>query len=332
LASFDRAIALDPVFVPAWFHKSHSLLLNGDWDQGWALQEWRRKLPGARNLNFRQPEWTGKENIAGKTLFIWWEEGLGDAIMLFRYAVLARARGAQVIFSASDSLTRLLRQAGGGVEIVGADAEPQDFDYHIPLFSLPRAFGMTAESIPCASSWLSAEPALTAQWRERIGAHGFRIGIVWAATKTRALGRSFALRELEGLARLPGVRLISLQKHDGVAELESLPPGMGVEIPGPIDEGGDGFVDTAAIMENLDLVISADTAAAHLAGALGRPVWLALQFAADWRWGLSRQDSPWYPSMRLFRQASPGDWSGVFAGIKSALAQKIQGGLPEIRR
>ncbi len=238
LASFDRAIAVDPEFAPSWFHKSTCLLLKGNWDEGWALQEWRRKLPGARGLNFRQAEWTGKEDIAGKTLFVWWEEGFGDAIMLFRYAALARARGARVIFSVPDKLTRLLGQAGGAVEIIGANAVPEDFDYHIPLFSLPRAFGTAMDTILCTGAYLRAEPARTQFWRDRIGLAGFRIGIVWAATTIRSLGRSFPLRQMEDVARLPGVRLISLQKHDGIAELNALPPGMTVETPGPFDEKG----------------------------------------------------------------------------------------------
>ncbi len=322
LASFDRATQADADFAPAWFHKATCHLLQGQLGQGWALWEWRRKLPAARHQEFSQQQWTGKEDLRGKTLFVWWEEGLGDTIMFFRYAALPKARGARVIVSVPDSLARLLRDADSGVDIIGAHAVPQSFDYHIPMLSLPLALGMDA--IPASQSYLRAEPERVAAWRTRIGADelesgGFRIGVIWAATTVRALGRSFPLAGLENIAKLPGVRLISLQKRDGLGELGALPPGVKVESLEPFDAGSDAFIDTAAIMENLDLIISADTAPAHLAGALGRPVWLALPFAADWRWGLGPAGS-WYPSARLFRQPAAGDWAGAFTEIRAALA------------
>jgi tetratricopeptide (TPR) repeat protein len=318
LTTFDRAIAADPAHAAAYFHKALCLLLLGRFGEGWPLLEWRRKLPGAATRNYTQAEWTGRQELAGKTLFVWWEEGLGDTIMFLRFAALAQAKGARVILSVPDSLLRLFH--GAGLEIIGATATPPHFDYHIPLLSLPLALRTVFDSIPAPIAYLRAEPALAKAWGKRIGGHGFRIGIVWATTTSRSLGRSFALRQLETLAKIPKVRLIALQKHDGLEELKDLPPAMRVEVF-PLDETGDAFVDSAAIMENLDLVISADTAAAHLAGALGRPVWVALQFASDWRWFLDRSDSPWYPSMRLFRQKTDGDWAGVFAAIGAALAR-----------
>lgn len=321
MASFERAAAIDTDYAPAHFHRSLGFLQEGRLPEGWPLWEWRQKLPAAARRNLPGPRWTGAEEIAGKTLFIWWEEGLGDVIQFFRYARLAAARGAKVIFSAPDCLQRLL--AGKGVEIIGPDHHPPQFDYHIPLLSLPLAFSTGMQTIPAEVPYLTAEPERVKHWGQTLGDAGFRIGIVWATATSRSLGRSFPLAALEDVAKLPGVRLISLQKNDGLEQLSQLPPGMQVEIPAPtFDEGSDAFVDTAAIMQNLDLVITADTATAHLAGALGRPVWLALKYAADWRWFLDRADSPWYPTARLFRHTSDGDWAGVFAQMKAELARR----------
>ena len=319
LEAAERAIAVDQDYAPAWFHKAVCLLLLGRFSEGWPLLSWRQKLGTARLKSFSQPQWTGRENLSGKTLFIWWEEGLGDTIMLLRFALALAGQDRRVIFSVPDGLKRLLSSAGDAVEIIGAEAVPACFDYHIPAFALPEALDIRLDAMPPPTPYLKAEPALAESWKSRIGAFGFRIGLVWATTTSRSLGRSFPLRELERIAAKPGVRLISLQKQDGLGELDDLPPGMTVEVMPDFDVGGDAFVDSAAIMANLDLVISADTAPAHLAGALGRPAWLALQFAADWRWFLDRDDSVWYPGMRLFRQNSPGDWRSVFAAMEKLL-------------
>ncbi|HWY63071.1 MAG TPA: tetratricopeptide repeat-containing glycosyltransferase family protein [Rhizomicrobium sp.] len=323
MASFEQAIAADPDYAPAWFHKALGLLLAGDLRPAWPLLEWRYKLAGApAPKNHAGPEWSGIENIAGKTLFVRWEEGLGDTIQFFRFVLLAAARGAKVIFSVPDRLAQLFREAGSGVEIIGAHETPPRFDYHIPLLSLPLAFGTEVETIPAATSYLRADAARVTSWTGRTGSGGFRIGVVWATTTSRSLGRSFPLGALEGLAKLPSVRLISLQKQDGLEQLNHLPPGMDVEVY-DFDQGSDAFLDTAAMMENMDLIISADTSTAHLAGALGRPIWLALKYVSDWRWFLDRADSPWYPSMRLFRQQADGDWTGVFAQMQAELARRL---------
>jgi tetratricopeptide (TPR) repeat protein len=326
MTAFEHAIAAGPHYAPAWFHKALEYLTRGELEKGWPLWEWRQKLPAARLKHFTQPLWRG-EDINGKTLFVWWEEGLGDAIQFFRFCLAARERGAKVVFSAPAPLIRLFRDARAGVEIIGSEAAPEQFDYHIPLLSLPFAFHTRLETIPAPSAYLRVQVARTRAWKKTIGAHGLRIGVTWAATKDRALGRSFPLAELKRLSELPGVRLIALQKHHGLEELGSLPPGMKVE-SFRFDEGDDAFLDTPAMMANMDLIISADTSSAHLAGALGLPCWVALKHVADWRWFLDRGDSPWYPSLRLFRQKTEGDWAGVFAEmteILAAVARKIAG-------
>jgi len=202
-------------------------------------------------------------------------------------------------------------------EIVPAGSEPALFDYHAALLSMPLAFKTEVATIPAAIPYLRAEPEQVRRMRQRIGDTGFKVGLCWQGSYI-AGARSFPLHALEGISRLPGVRLISLQKSDGVEQLDSLPDGMRVETLGgdfPKD-----FTDTAAAMEALDLIISCDTSVAHLAGALGRPAWVALRHAPDWRWLLERKDSPWYSSLRLFRQPAPGDWAGLFDEIKARLA------------
>ena len=205
--------------------------------------------------------------------------------------------GAHVILAAQASLARLLQSLDPRVEIVAVPKLPAAFDYHIALLSLPLAFGTTLQTIPATIPYLRAEPERVAQMRARIGGDGFKIGVCWQGSYI-AGARSFPLRCLEGVARLPGVRLISLQKGGGLEQLEDLPDGMTVEkLDGNFPED---FVDTAAAMEAMDLVISCDTSVAHLAGALGRPVWLALRHAPDWRWLVDREDSPWYPGLQHF--------------------------------
>jgi hypothetical protein len=208
--------------------------------------------------------------------------------------------------------------------LIGWGQVPPAFDFHIPLASIPLAVGMRVETIPVADHYLSAEPERVARWKDRLGDHGFRIGIAWQGNQLilGSEGKAFAVSGLESISRLPGIRLIALQKNAGSEQLTQLPPGMTVE-GYEFDEGPDAFLDTAAIMKHCDLVITADTAPAHLAGALGVPAWVALKFVPDWRWFLGRGDSPWYPSLRLFRQAAPNDWAGLFAAMESKLRPLI---------
>jgi hypothetical protein len=181
--------------------------------------------------------------------------------------------------------------------------------------------------LPNQVPYLFAEPELVEKWQRHIGSEGFRIGICWQGNPAGQIdrGRSIPLAQFESISSIAGVRLISLQRTHGLEQLQQLPPGMHIETLGPFDTGSAAFIDTAAIMQNLDLVVTSDTSVAHLAGALGRPVWLALKHIPDWRWMLDRSDSPWYPSMRLFRQKRRGDWGGVFAEIADAL-RKIRPG------
>jgi hypothetical protein len=199
------------------------------------------------------------------------------------------------------------------------------FDFHCAILSLPLWFDTDALSIPNQVPYLKAEPNLVARWKARIGEYGFKIGIAWQGNPSGKIdqGRSIPVAEFGPLSRLSGVRLISLQKQHGLDQLAGLPPHARIEVLDDFDGGPDAFIDTAAVMENLDLIITSDTAIAHLAGALARPTWVALKYVPDWRWLLNRNDSPWYPTMRLFRQETAGDWKFVFSTIEQALRSML---------
>ena len=325
IESFDRAIACAPDFADAHRNKATTTLLTGDFAQGWQLYE-RRHAWVAGNAPGPGSRWTGDENLEGKTLLIQAEQGFGDTIQFCRYAALVAARGARATLVVQYPLVSLLGCLEPAVKVVGSSTPASGFDYHIPLMSMPFALQSNAKSIPANVRYLSADPVRTEAWRARIGTRGFRIGICWqgAVGGEVDIGRSFPVRHFETLARIPGVRLISLQKNAGVEQLRELPDGMDVEAFGDaLDPGPAAFVDTAAVMESLDLIISSDTAVAHLAGALGRPVWVALNRVPDWRWLMDRDDSPWYPTMRLFRQPARNDWTGVFAAMKNNLLELL---------
>jgi Flp pilus assembly protein TadD len=325
LADFDHAIALKPDYAEACWNKGLFKLLLGQFDDGWRLYEWRKRTPDLHgSREFSQPEWRGDADLSGKTLFIHFEQGLGDTIQFCRYASLAEARGARVVLSVQDKLVRLVSGASSTAEVIGAETAPLNFDYHIALLSMPFALKTDVSDIPNNTPYLRAEPERSKKWAQRIGNHGFKIGIAWQGAKLAAdIGRSFSVGEFAGIARIPHVRLISLQKGDGVEQLEKLPEGIRIESFGDELDAGDSFVDTAALAESLDLIITSDTSIAHLAGALARPTWVLLRSVPDWRWMLDRSDSPWYPTMRLFRQKRAGDWSSVFAAVERELGALV---------
>jgi hypothetical protein len=291
-------------------------LLQGDFALGLPLYEWRKQLkPPIEARFYPQPLWNGTQDIKGRTVFVYIEQGLGDTIQFYRFVGALLARGAHVILAVQDALLRLLENASPGVELVGARVVPPAFDYHIPLMSLPLALGLTPRTIPAAVPYLKAEPERVARWRSQIGEKGYKIGISWQGARGGVTSRAVPLRCFAPLAAIPGVRLISLQKGFGTEQLVTLP--MVESLGQDFDSGPDAFLDSAAVMQNLDLVITLDSALAHLAGAMGRPIWVALKQVPDWRWFLGRGDSPWYPGMRLFRQKTDGDWVGVFADMES---------------
>lgn len=319
IASFERTIALLPNYAEAYSNQSLSLLQTERFEQGWQRYEWRKKLDQPfGNRSFAQPLWLGKEDISGRTLFVHWEQGLGDTIQFGRFGRLLKERGAKVAMSVQAPLYRLFKQTSPDIEILNEDEVPAAFDLHCPLMSLPLAFATTLQTIPAQRPYLFADAALRDAWNARLPPKTKpRIGIVWSGGAKDKSNRHRSI-DLSSLAPLlaADVHWISLQKElkDGDAAVLRQSPGM--EFHG--EELTD-FAETAALIELLDLVISIDTSVAHLAGAMGKPVWILLPYNADWRWLLDRGDSPWYPTARLFRQDSPRSWGNVILQVRAAL-------------
>ena len=324
IVSYERALKLAPDYAQADYNRALCLMQLGRLEEGYQGYEARRRLSIEPAL-YPQPFWSN-EDISGKTLLVRGEQGLGDIIQFSRYVPLLQDKGVKVLLMVQPHMVRLLKSLQPAPQIIAWTDVPMAFDHHIALESLPGLFKTRLDTIPASIPYLAAEPALAAKWKEKLGVGGFKIGIAWrSSAHGAAIGKTFSPLLFEALAKIPGVRLISLQKEEENAELENLPAGMAVERLGPeFDSGPDAFADSAAVMASLDLVISSDTALAHLAGALGRPVWVALKYVPDWRWMLDRADTPWYPTMRLFRQPAAGDWAPVFAEMAAALSQIVR--------
>ena len=322
IAAFEKAIAMDPNFATAHWNLGFSLLLTGDFSRGLPEYEWRwRTGTVVLPRNFPQPQWDGSP-LAGRRIYLHAEQGLGDTIHMSRYIPLVAARGGIVTLECPASLIPLLRQLRGLANINPTGARPPDFDLHCPLMSLPLIFNTRLDTIPRDVPYLHPDPQLAAQWSQRLppdSAHP-RVGLVWAGQPTNKNDRhrSIRLEQLAPLAAAKNARFFSIQK--GAASEQAAHPPSGLQLA---DFTADlqNFADTAAMIANLDLVITVDTAVAHVAGAIGRPVWLLIPYRPDWRWLLDREDSPWYPTMRIFRQTTRGDWPPVIARAASELTK-----------
>lgn len=322
LECYEQAVRIAPELAEAHKNLSQLRLLLEDFGAGWPEYEWRWKTGEMPLPAFLQPRWAG-ESLSGETILLHAEQGLGDTLQFIRYAPLVRELGARVVVLCPSSLMRLLSRCGGIDELCGDEKSLPAFDCHVPLLSLPGIFKTTMATIPATVPYLFADPNLVEQWKGRVeGAGGLRIGINWQG---RGGEGDFRLRDLplEALAKLaevPGVRLINLQRGEGRAELlEAAGRWPIVDLGETVDGENGAFMDTAAVMRNLDLVITSDTAVAHLAGGLAVPVWMGLPFVPNWRWFLNRDDSLWYPTMRVFRQQKVNDWSNVFVEMREAL-------------
>ncbi len=321
LVSFERELALNPNRVMAHFDRALCLLVIGRWAEGWAEYEWRKKRDDPLGIwTGDGTTWTGREDLNGKILLIYAEQGFCDTLQLCRYALRAEAKGARVVILAPPPLHRLLRTLSPMIAVTNSTAGLGAIDYVCATFSLPLAF--IDQPIPDAVPYLHATPEAIADWRARIGTEGFKIGVCWGVAKAKDSTRTFPLAGLVRLARLPSVRLISLQKGEELEQLATLSAGMTVELLGDDYDRGD-FLDTAAVMANLDVVISCDTSVANLAGALGYRTWVAVKHVAEWRWRPSGPTTPWYPTARVFRQKAQDAWDGVFIEMEQALHELL---------
>jgi tetratricopeptide (TPR) repeat protein len=331
MAAYDATIAANPDYPEGHYHRGSALLLHGRFREGWREFEYRWKVAdcGFDRPGLHAREWRG-EVLAGRSIVIYSEQGLGDAIQFARFLPRLVQMGAKVTFLCHPNLARLFRPFAGAIEVIASSDAIRRFDFQCALMGLAERFGIEPGDLPGAIPYLFAENDLVARWRDRIGSHGLKMGIAWQGNPIGQIdkGRSVPLEKFRALAEVPGVRLISLQKTHGLEQLTQLPPDMKVETLGSFDEGGDAFVDTAAIMQNLDLVVTSDTATPHLAGALGVPIWVALKRVPDWRWMLAGEQTPWYPTMRLFRQTTAGDWESVFSEMARALQTVMQSRSP----
>jgi len=332
VASFERAIALRPDFAEAHFNAAHCLLLTGDLGRGWKQYEWRWLTDqlNSEGRNFAQPQWIGTDDIAGKTILLHAEQGLGDTLQFCRYVPRVTARGARVIFEVQKPLVALMRTLSSGTEVIAKGDPLPAFDMHCPLLSLPLAFNTELDTIPGETRYLSSDAAKRDGWRARLGPHGQpRVGLVWAGDPRKRLPnahlidrqRSVTFDSLAPLLDVADCEFVSLQKgEDAIAQLRSSPLRHRI-----IDWSSDfhDFSDTAALIDNLDLVIAVDTSVAHLAGALGKPMWLLNRYNTCWRWLLDRDDSPWYPSVRQFRQDKSRSWDPVIGRVAAALQDYV---------
>lgn len=321
-ASFDRAVSLRPNFAQAHWNRAQAALLAGDFAQGWRAHEWRLEAHPELQRRFTQPLWLGGEPLSGKTILLHGEQGLGDTLQFCRYAPLVAAQGARVVLEVQKPLVELMRDLPGVAALVGRGEPLPDFDLQCPLLSLPLAFGTHLDTIPAERPYLRAPAERAAAWQSRLAAAARpRIGFVWSgnAGHKRDRTRSIPLYALLPLFDLDAT-FVSLQK-----EVRATDAAVLKQTPKLIDVSAelDTFADTAALIAALDVVIAVDTSVAHLAGALGKPLWLLLPYAPDWRWLTERDDSPWYPNARLFRQSDTRAWGPVVARVRGALQDMI---------
>lgn len=322
--SFSSAVELRPDFAIAHYNEGLCRLQIGDFEKGWRAHEWRMRVEqlDKAKRDFKPPLWLGEEPLLGKTILLHAEQGLGDTIQFCRYARLAASQGAAVLMEVQPWLKSLLAQVEGVNRLFAFGETLPAFDCHCPLLSLPLAFKTTLASIPADVPYLGSDPIAGCKWRSKLGNPTLpRVGLAWSGATTH---RNDANRSipLANFARLVSERaqLVSLQKEVRAADKLVLDERKDIQYLG---DDLDDFTDTAAVVELMDLVITVDTVVAHLAGAMGKPVWILLPFNPDWRWLLEREDSPWYPTARLFRQPAPGDWNTVIARLKSALDERF---------
>jgi hypothetical protein len=318
IENFSRAVALEPDYADAQFSLANAQLILGDFKNGWRGYEWRLKTSWYGNRKFVQPAWRG-EKLKGETILLYPEQGFGDTIQFLRYAPLVAARGGRVIVEVPLVLARLAATLKGPGQVIASGDPVPAFDFYCPLLSLPARFGTMPETIPSKTPYLSADPVLAEKWCEEITKDlGLKVGLAWGGNPKQENDRyrSISFDAWQPLLEISGVRWFSLQVGDRAGDIGRVPPNAITDLSGRLID----FAETAAVVTNLDLVITIDSAVAHLAGAVGKPVWTLVSAVADWRYPQNGERSAWYASMRVFRQAALGEWDGVISQVRAGLA------------
>jgi hypothetical protein len=308
--------------IDANWNRACFLLATGRYPEGWEAYEWRWKLPAARPRRSGIPPWRG-EALGHRSLLLYSEQGLGDFIQFLRFVPPLAARGVRVVVESPPTLARIAATCSGVAQVVLPGDTVENVAAEAPLLSLARILGVSLQNLSSPHAYLRVAPELRVKWRTALPSSGFRVGLVWQGNPRQPSepARSVPLRDLVSVLRVPGCRFVSLQRDHGRDQLLTLPDDIDMLDLGPTFSD---LADTAATLSELDLVITTCTAVAHLAGALGRPVWVMLKTNPDWRWLLGRDDSPWYPTARLFRQREPGRWSDVAVGVSAALRVEVE--------
>lgn len=324
-SDYEKALELAADNDDIRWNLSQCHLLQGNFESGWQLYEARSKTgKGTPARHFEQPLWNGETDISGKTLFVYWEQGFGDTIQFSRYVRELKNLGVNTILQVERPLVDVMKDLEPYCQIIGDDETPAGFDFHCSLMSLPLAFKTNLETLANDATYLSSRPELVEKWFDQLGPKkSSRVGLVWSGSDTHHddAKRSIALSQLSPLLR-DDVEFISLQVGTRLADLETA---QGMPELNLIGSEISDFADTAALIDLMDLVITVDTAVAHLAGAMGKPVWVLLPYQPDWRWLTEREDSPWYTSVRLFRQPEMGDWASVIDRVSGELSSFIEG-------
>lgn len=331
---YNRVLELDPNHSEALFSRGLAYLMIGDFEKGWHGYEWRYSRPSQGSLRtYEQPRWDGSD-LQGKTILIHAEQGLGDTFQFIRYAKLVKEKNGTVIVAVQKPLVTLMKRCKYIDQVISLDETPPHFDVHSPMLSLPYALKTTIDTIPLEIPYIHPDEKLIQEWKEKLAADkNFKVGICWQGNdnyatpmlRTTVAQKSVHPKEFAPICQVRGVSVYSLQKTTGTDQLKDIPDSMHIiNFDGDFDQSHGRFMDTAAVIKNLDLVITVDTSISHLASALGTPTWILLPNPSDWRWMTNRTDSPWYPNIvRLFKQPTPGDWPSMMQEAAVELKKHI---------
>lgn len=331
---YAKTLELNPEHAEALFSQGLAYLVLGDFEKGWHGYEWRYSRPSQGSLRtYTEPRWDGSD-LQGKTILIHAEQGLGDTFQFIRYAKLIKEKNGIIIAAVQKPLVKLIKHCKYIDHVISLDETPPHFDVHSPMLSLPYALKTRIDTVPCEIPYLYADETLVEDWKEKLAADkNFKIGICWQGNDNYATPllrmtvaqKSVHPKEFAPICCVPGVSIYSLQKTTGTDQLKDIPDTMHIiTFDGDFDQSHGRFMDTAAVIKNLDLIITVDTSISHLASGLGIPTWIMLPNPADWRWMINRNDSPWYPNVtRLFKQPTPGDWESMIKEVAHELQQYI---------